>query len=146
MLFFYIPQNFFFFTSRASLEANTRLKQQRAQGKSDADAWNNASQLLVQAALVWLTLVMMCFRFKLYFMSNNVIMFTVEETHCSFFIIWNVWKWSQVLLKEQFITNFCVKYERKLNHWTKHIKWNLLSGVNFTVQIIVIMELLKMSA
>ena len=72
------------------MEANTRLKQQRAKGKSDADAWNNASQLLVQAALVWLTLVMMCFRFKSYFIKNNVIMFTLELTHRSFKIILNI--------------------------------------------------------
>ncbi|GFS19859.1 acyl-coenzyme A oxidase [Elysia marginata] len=44
---------FEFRAATASAEANARLKAQRAQGRSEADAWNASSQLLVQAALAF---------------------------------------------------------------------------------------------
>ncbi|KAK3759079.1 hypothetical protein RRG08_010693 [Elysia crispata] len=42
-----------FRAATASAEANSRLKAQRAEGRSEADAWNNSTQLLVQAALAF---------------------------------------------------------------------------------------------
>ncbi|GFO40421.1 acyl-CoA oxidase [Plakobranchus ocellatus] len=42
-----------FRAARATSEANSRLRGQMAQGRNQAQAWNNTSQLLVQAALAF---------------------------------------------------------------------------------------------